>query len=96
MAAKITERGFFETCWLKLNSRGVVYNKSALIGGAKRIAFREIDYVLMSDDHVLTIGRGTDLFSIKTKPGNARHAEAMGELVRQLEAANAALRRTPA
>ncbi len=93
MALRIKQRGFFETCWLKVSERGVVYNKTAFLGGTTKIGFGEIDFVLMSNDHVLSIGRGTDLFSIKTRPGNARHQEVVRELVRQLEASGAGERR---
>ncbi len=49
-----------------------------------RIAYQQVDYILLSSDHLLSVQVGSNVFSIPTQPGNPDHMEAINTLLNKV------------
>ncbi len=49
-----------------------------------RIAYQQVDYVLLSSDHLLSLQVGSSVFSIPTQPGNGEHMETINTLLNKV------------
>jgi hypothetical protein len=73
--------GFFESRYLQIK-KGMVYVPSlSFLGGRKRYAFSEIEYVLITSNNVLSFQAGQDVFSIQTRPYKQKHEAVMQALL---------------
>ncbi len=87
MALKIKSPGFFtvSTSQIVLIPDGVKWlDTSSVFAHWRRFRFDQIDYVLMSSDHRLTLQAGREYFTIPTRPGKPKHQEFLRELFRCL------------
>lgn len=84
MALKITASSLFTKHYLAVDSGGVKFFESAGIGGARRFSFSQIECVLMSPDNKLSFQVGNEVFSIPTKPGNAKHQTVIETLLQEV------------
>jgi hypothetical protein len=87
MALQIKGSSFMESSFLRLGPEGVICQRTAALGGKKRIAYRDIGFVLMSDDNVLSVHAGSDLFWIPTKPDKRSHQEVIETLLKRIKEA---------
>jgi len=85
MALKITHRSLFTRHYLIVYPDGVKFYDGAGFSSAKRFPFNWIECVLMSPDHKLSFQVGKEVFSIPTKPGNARHQEVIDKLLQEVQ-----------
>lgn len=85
MALKIDSSNLFARKYLKLRRDGIQFLGDAGIGFARNFTFRQIDYVLLSSDGVLSFQVGAEVFSIETRPDKPRHQEAIAALLDGLE-----------
>jgi hypothetical protein len=69
--------------YLNVDSTGVSFSKGAVLGGARRFSFSQIECVLLSIEHELSFQVGKEIFSIPTKPEDAQHQAAIEMLVRE-------------
>jgi hypothetical protein len=78
--------GMLSSHFLEVTFMGVRYSDpTALRVGAKRSNFDKISCVLLSPAHVLSFQIEKEIFSIPTKPNEAKHQEAIAALVAGLE-----------
>jgi hypothetical protein len=73
MALSIKGGSLMESVFIRLGAREVTCQRTAFMGGRKKFAYEDIDYVLMSEDGLLSIYSGLEVFSIPTKPGQPKH-----------------------
>ena len=85
MSLKISISGLATRQILSLDSEGVRYSEG--LGSGRRFRFHEIEYVLLSEDNILSVEVGNDAVSIRVKPGNAKHQEVIETLVKAARAA---------
>ncbi len=85
MKLKITNTSLLAKNFLIVESDGVKFYDGAGFSGAKRFRFHQIECVLMSPDHKLSFQVGQEVFSIPTKPGNAKHQAVINALVQQVQ-----------
>lgn len=90
MPLKIQASSLLRRHYLLVDDRGVKFFDGTQFMGAKRYAFSQIDCVLMSPDHKLTVQSGTDVCTIATNPKNAKHQAVIQALVENLQRAAAA------
>lgn len=84
MSLKITNSSLFTKHYLIVDSGGVKFFESAGWGSARRFRFDQIECILMSPDHKLSFQVGNEVFSIQTKPDNAKHVEATDALLQEV------------
>jgi hypothetical protein len=90
MSLKITSSSLITKHYLIVDSGGVKFYESAAWGGAKRFQFNQIECVLMAPDHKLSFQVGNEVFSIPTKPDNAKHKAAIDALLQEVRRTKAA------
>ncbi len=92
MALKIKHSRFFSgSSQLVLETDGVRWlAPDAVISYWRRFRFDQIDYILMSPDHRLSLQAGREYFTIPTRPDKPQHRELVLELLRRVRAASAA------
>jgi hypothetical protein len=88
MALKINAGDLLQNRYLVVESDGVKFSETALTGGKRHFRFHEISCILLSPDHKLSFQVGKEVFSIPTKPDNAKHQEVVAAFVRLVEQAN--------
>jgi hypothetical protein len=82
MALVIRASSFLVKHYLKVTDWGVDYMETAGIGGRRKFKFGQIDYILLAANQAtLSFQVGQEVFSIKTKPGNAKHQLAIKTLI---------------
>jgi hypothetical protein len=84
MSFKIANNSLFEKHFLTVDSEGVRLYNGGLFG-AKRYRFNEIESVLLSGNHTLSIQVGKEVFSIPTKPENPKHQNAIAFLLQEVQ-----------
>jgi hypothetical protein len=83
MSLKITSNSLFEKQFLSVDSDGVrVYNGGLF--GAKRFRFNQIESVLLSGNHILSVQVGKEVFNIATKPENQKHQNVINFLLQEV------------
>jgi hypothetical protein len=82
MSFKITNNSLFEKHFMSVDSEGVRFYNGGLFG-AKRFRFSEIETVLLSGNHTLSIQVGKEVFSIPTQPGNPKHQNVIDFLLQE-------------
>lgn len=87
MALKIDASSLVSRHYLIVNSDGVKYFEGALGIAARSFRFGQIECVLMSADHKLSFQVGQEVFTIPTKPENAKHQQVISTLVQELRRA---------
>lgn len=85
MALKISTSTLFSRHYLVLKRDGIKFYDNNFLG-ARSFKFHAIGCVMMSAEHVLSFQVGREVFSIPTKPGNAKHEAALAALLAGLEA----------
>ena len=90
MTLRIKHGGFLTPrLQLRLRPDGVKWiDTGALFAHWRHFRFDEIDYVLMSPDHRLTLQAGRTYFTIPTRPDKRGHQEFLQELLRHLQRSN--------
>jgi hypothetical protein len=83
MALKITNRSFLTSHFLSVDSGGVKFSGETSLG-AKRFRFNQIDCILMSADHKLSFQVGREVFTIPTKPDDAKHQNVIACLLQEV------------
>ena len=73
-----------------VDSDGVKFSDGTGFASAKRFQFSQIESVLMSSDNKLSFQVGKEVFTIPTKPDNAKHKEAINALLQELRRTMAA------
>jgi hypothetical protein len=86
MKHKISVASLFTREYLVVHDKGVKYCGTSLFRSIRRFRFDEIHCLLMAPDSTLSFQAGEEVFSIKTKPGNAKHQAAIAALVAALQA----------
>lgn len=84
MALKISNSSLFSKHYLSVDSGGVRFYENAAFGGLKRFPFSQIECVLISSNHTLSFQVGKNVFSIPTKPDNAKHQEVINALLQEV------------
>lgn len=84
MTLKITASSLFTKHFLIVDSGGVKFYDGTGFSGAKRFPFNRIECVLMASNHKLSFQVGNEVFSIPTKPGNAKHQAAINTLLQEV------------
>ena len=87
MAFKISANTLLERHCLMVRSEGVLCVETAFTGGRNRYRFSDIECVLLSPDHKLSLQVGQKVFSIQTKPGNPKHQQVIALLVQEVRRA---------
>ena len=90
MALKINAGSLLENRYLVVESDGVKFCETAFTGGKRHFRFHEIGCILLSPEHKLSFQVGKEVFSIPTKPNDAKHQEVIAAFVRQVQQANGA------
>jgi hypothetical protein len=85
MALKINASSLFSSHYLTVKSDGVKFFEGAVGVSARSFRFNQIECVLMSPDHQLSCQVGQEVFTIPTKPENARHQQVIATLVQELQ-----------
>ena len=80
MAHVIRSSGLVDARRLKVDIDRVQFVEGGL-WGKKKFTFNQIGCVLMSPSHELSFQVGNEVFSIPTKPYNAKHQAAIDALV---------------
>jgi len=84
MSLKINASSLFKKHCLLVDSGGVRFFESIGLSGSRRFPFSRIQCVLMSVDNRLSFQVGNEVFSIPTKPGNARHQAVINALLQEV------------
>ena len=85
MSLKISANSLFTKHFLMVDSNGVKFYDGTGFSGARRFAFSRIECVLMSPDNKLSFQVGNEVFSIPTKPGDAKHQAVVNALLEALQ-----------
>ena len=80
MALVIRASSFFTKRYLKVTDWGVDFMETAALGGRRKFAYGQIDFVLMSPSFVLSFQVGNEVFSIQTKPQKFKQQQAIEQL----------------
>lgn len=67
--------------YLRVDPTCVTFYESAFVGGKHRFAFRDVLYVLMSVDNVLSLQVGREVFSLQVNPSKAKHQATISALL---------------
>lgn len=85
MALKIVQSSLLEKRVLKLTDSKIIFHGGMF--ASARLRFEQIDYVLLSDTHELTIAYGDRLqITIQTRPDKPKHRRLIDELTQRLTA----------
>jgi len=90
MALKIKANSLIEHCYLQIFGSGVEYRRTAFTGGARHFPFGQVDAILMDANNVLSFQVGEEVFSLQTKPSNAKHREVIGIFLQEVRRAHGA------
>jgi hypothetical protein len=85
MGLKIKASTFTTQRYLEVFSDGVRYVETAALGGKRSIKFHEIDHVFLSEDGLLALQVGTEMFSIPINRSKADHLQALNALLQGVE-----------
>jgi hypothetical protein len=88
MSLKIKAGDLLENRSLEVLSDGVKFVQTAFTGGRRHFRFHEINCILLSPTYLLSFQVGKEVFSIQTKPNDAKHQETIASLVSQVQQAN--------
>ena len=83
MSFKISNSSLFDKHFLAVDSEGVRFNNGSSIV-AKRFRFSEIETVLFSANHTLSLQIGKEVFSIPTKPEDPDHQNLIAFLLQEV------------
>lgn len=86
MKHKIATSSLFTREYIVVHDKGVKYCGVALFRSVRRFRFDEICCVLMAPNHTLSFQVGEEVFSIPTRPTNAKHQATIAALVEGLQA----------
>ena len=88
MAWVLKQKGLFEAKRLQLADEVVKLSDGGIVGGGK-VRYDEIDSVLLSRTHGLSLTWGTRAFSIRVRPGLEAERAVLDELLRRIRATQA-------
>ena len=83
MSLKISNNSLFEKHFLSVDSDGLKFYNSGLLG-SRRFRFNQIETVLLSPTNVLSFQVGNEVFSIPTKPDDQKHRNVIDFLVQEV------------
>ena len=81
MALTINANTFLARRYLTVKDWGVIVMEPGILTSRRKYKFGQIDCVLMSPTHVLSLQVGQQVFQIQTNPGKPRHQQAIGKLL---------------
>jgi len=84
MSLKISNNSLVAKNYIVVDSGGVHYCYNTLLGGEKRMAFSQIDCILMSADHKLSIHMGSESYSIQVNPNDPKHQAVINALLQEV------------
>lgn len=87
MGLKISASSLFQKHYLVVNAGGVKFFDNTSFFGSKRLLFSRIECVLMSPDHKLSFQYGNEVFTIQTRPENAKHQAVLQALLQGVQPA---------
>lgn len=85
MSLKISKGSLFEKSFLIVDKKGIKAYSSAITMGTTRYRFDQIDCVLLSPDHKLSIQVGQNIFTIQTKPDSPKEQAVIQALLTNLQ-----------
>jgi hypothetical protein len=88
MAFKISADPTAENHYLAVESDGVKYVQAAPGAATHHFRFSDIECVLLSEDHLLSIQAAGRVYSIPTHPDNDKHQTAISALVQAVQSAS--------
>ena len=81
MSLKISKSNWFEKSFLIVDKKGIKAYASAISASTRRIRFDQVDCVLMSPEHKLSLQMGQDIFTIQTDAGSEKHKAVIDALL---------------
>lgn len=90
MALKISSSNLMTNRYLIVESDGIRYRETSFMGGVRRFRFSDIDCILMAPDNTFSFQVGQEVFSIATKPANAKHQAVITAFVNEVRRTGAA------
>lgn len=84
MSLKISNSNLVSKHYITVDSGGVQYFDNALIGGLKRVPFANIDCILMSPDHKLSLQMGTQVYTVQVNPEDPDHQTVINALLQEV------------
>jgi len=84
MSLKITANTLATNRYLEVHGNGVSYNESALFSNVRNFTFNEIDFILLSEDNVLSFQVKQEVFSIPINPNKEKHKQVIDTLIREV------------
>lgn len=84
MSLKIKANTLATQRYLEVNSAGVTFCETALMGGRRTFPFRQIDMILMSPDNVLSFQVGNEVFKLPVKPDHPQHRQVIDTLLQEV------------
>ena len=87
MKYKISSSGFFSSKSLTVDSSGVTFSGYSLMTN-NNFNFKEIDYILMSDNNELSLQIKLDVFAIPVKPDKDKHKKVIDLLLQEVRRAH--------
>lgn len=88
MKLKIKSSGFFSSKSLTVNSSGVTFSGYSLLSN-NNFNFKEIDYILMSENYEMSLQIKQEVFTIPVKPDKDKHKNVITALLQEVRRANA-------
>lgn len=85
---KISANSLFEANYLKVHDSGVIYMKTAAIGGKRTFLFSQIASVLMSETNVLSFQVDNEVFTVRVRPDKPAHQQAIAALLEGVQRSN--------
>jgi hypothetical protein len=82
MSFEISNNSLLQKHYLTVDSSGLRFCNPAL--GPRRFRFHQIESVLLSANHTLSIQVGNEVFSIPTKPDDANHMNVIDFLLQEV------------
>ncbi len=87
MKLKIKASGFFSSRSLTVNSAGVTFSGYSFLSN-NNFNFKEIDYILMSDNYELSLQIKQEVFTIPVKPDKDKHKKVITALLQEVRRAS--------
>ncbi len=84
MSLKISRNTLLTKHYIIVDSGGVQYYDNSVLGGSKRATFDQIDAILMSPDHKLSLQMGNQIYTIQIKRGNTGDKAVIDALLQEV------------
>lgn len=84
MKLKIDASSLLQRHYLIVSDKGVQFYEGSGFSSVRRFKFNDILCVLRAPNNLLSFQVGQEIFTIQTKPGNAKHEAAIAALLQAL------------